>query len=108
MRQAEPDDPEIEAIFLREARTRVDDLVLTLASEIEDAHYALFRHAHSLKGIAEMTGHEDVARLAEGIVGRVRDRNGNPTKPTAADERALREDVERLWTEVGKLTQGTA
>ena len=95
------DDPEIEAIFRREARTRVDGLRATLEGDDADAHYALFRHAHSLKGIASMTGHERVAALAERLVGRVRDAQGNPRTPDDAE--AVRDDVARLTDELARL-----
>lgn len=94
------DDPEIEAIFQKEARTRVDSLLRTLEDDDAERHYALFRHAHTLKGIADMTGHDRVARLAEDIVHRVRDARGNPVKPSDEDERAVRDDVTRLVDEI--------
>lgn len=96
------DDPEIEAIFLREAKTRVSGLLETLAGDAEDSHYALFRHAHTLKGIAALTGHERVAELAERLVGRVRDPHGNPRR--ADDDAAVREDVALLRDEVEKIS----
>lgn len=98
------DDPEIEAIFRKEARTRVAGLLDTLAKGGSESRYALFRDAHTLKGIADMAGHDDVARLAADIVGRLRDPQGKPLAPSAADEAALREDVRRLEREVARLT----
>lgn len=94
------DDPEIDEIFFREARSRIAGLLETLRSDDADSHYALFRHAHSLKGIADMTGHTRVAELAGEIVGRVRDERGNPVDPSAEDEREMREDVLELADEL--------
>ncbi|MEZ0310835.1 MAG: Hpt domain-containing protein, partial [Myxococcota bacterium] len=69
------------ALFIEQSREHLEDLSRTLAAEALPAGAVdeVFRHVHSIKGMAASMGYEPIATLAhrfEDVVGERRDRGG--------------------------------
>lgn len=98
------EDEHLHRIFLDEARTRVR--ALSRAAEHparRGARYQMWRHAHTLKGLAGMLGHRQIAVHAQEVASRLKDAEGRFTDVDREDARRLREEISTLVREVEQL-----
>lgn len=97
-------DDELRRIFNEEADARARDLERAAFSGPLERD-TIFRHAHSLKGLAGTFGHARVASMAERVASELQDRLGRPRTLTEAEERRVKEEIRTLVDEIARLTR---